>query len=143
MNFIESISGASHLLLVETLVAPLGQVNMPSYAGAEKGDPPRFVQWSNQDGTINANLDSIPSQANRIEPIFSKYPDLVPESKVVYPNATLGLGDVPHRAADPAIRYFFAKELEALAKGDAQAIAKRNPTALLHCYLDSGILVPQ
>lgn len=137
MSFIQSISTTSHLLLVETLAAPLGQVNMPSYAGEEKGDPPRFVKWSNQDGTINANLDSIPSQANRIEPIFSKFPDLVPDSKVVYPNVTLGLVDVPHRAADPAIRYFFAKELEALAKGDAQPLAKRNPTALLFGLWDS------
>jgi CRISPR-associated protein Csb1 len=62
---------------------------------------------------------------------------LVPDSKVEYPNTTIGLVEVPHRAADPAIRYYFGTELDALADGDAVPLAKRNPTALLYGLWDS------
>ena len=50
MNFIESIANATHLVLTENLAAPLGQANMPSYAGEKDGDPPRFVTWRGKDG---------------------------------------------------------------------------------------------
>jgi CRISPR-associated protein Csb1 len=132
MNFIESIANATHLLLTEDLKAPLGQANMPSYAGEKEGDPPRFVTWLGKDGSVNALLDSIQSQANRIEPIFAKFPELVPASTVKYPNGTvLSLLEEPHRAAAPLIRYHVTAELEALKAGDAAPLAKRNPTALL------------
>src|SRR2546422_11452059 len=131
MKLIEDIEKATHLLLTEKLIAPLGQVNMPSYAGEKDGAPPQFVTWVSKDGFINATLDSIQSQMNRIEPIFAKFPELVPDTKVVYPNVTLGLVEVPHRAADPAIRYHFADEIEALAAGKSEPLAKPNPTSLV------------
>jgi CRISPR-associated protein Csb1 len=125
------------LVLTEKLIAPLGQVAPPSYAGERKGDPPRYVEWKSDDGRLNALLDSIQSQANRIEPIFANYPDLVPDIKVVYPDKAVSLVNVPHRAADATLKYHFRDELTALHKGDMVPLGKRNGTALLFGLYDS------
>jgi CRISPR-associated protein Csb1 len=130
-ELLNNIEKSTYLLLTEKLVAPLQRVNMPSYAGAKKGEQ-CFVTWKSPNGSINAQLDSIQSQANRIEPVFEQYAELVPAIQVEYPNGTkLPLLEEPHRAAAPMIRYYFTSELEALKGGDAAPLARRNPTALI------------
>jgi CRISPR-associated protein Csb1 len=96
------------------------------------------VEWESNDGHLNALIDSIQSQANRMEPIFSDYPELVPDIKVVYPDGTtVTLVRVPHRAADATLKYYFQDELAALHKGDPVPLGKRNGTALLFGLYDS------
>src|SRR5438067_2196895 len=127
MTLLEAISDAAVVMLMvtEQVTAPLGQIAPPSYA-AERADEKksRYVQWESSDGRLNALVDSIQSQANRMEPIFANYPELVPDIKVVYPNKTVTLLDVPHRAADATLKYHFKDELASLAKGDPVPLAK-------------------
>ena len=87
-----------------------------------------------------AVVDSVQSQANRLEAIFKKdpYNKLVPQVVVNHMN----LLDLGHRAADAVVRYSSAnpsirKALEAAAKGDFTLLAKVNPTALLLGVWDS------
>jgi CRISPR-associated protein Csb1 len=137
MSFIDKIKHAVAVKITETLVSVQQSVKMPSYAGERGKDEGKYPTWNGQNGTVNALLDTVQSQNNRIEPMFHAYPELVPSSKVVYPSETISLTEVPNRAGDPAIRYHFANELEELAAGNAEPLAKRNPTALIFGLWDS------
>jgi CRISPR-associated protein Csb1 len=138
MTFINNVKNAVALKVTENLVSLYPYVKMPSYAADKNSDVSRYPAWSaGENGTVNALLDSVQSQNNRIEPIFNMYPELVPASTVVYPSKTIMLTEVPHRASDPAIRYHFATELEQLAAGKPKPLAKRNPTALIFGLWDS------
>jgi len=129
MKFVEQVKQAKAIRVTESLVSMSSSVKLPSYAG-DKGQDARFVTWGN-----DAVLDSVQSQANRIEVVFRQYPDLVPATQVVYPDQTVALVEVPHRAADPAISYYFRKELEALTS-KPELLAKRAPTAFLFGLCD-------
>lgn len=104
-------------------------------------------------------VDSIPSQANRIEPAFARIADgkLVP--KVII-SAELGQGEDPeqkllleagHRVADALVRFStlspdVTKAIEALKRGDALPLGKLAPTSLLFGMWDSretGVKVPR
>jgi CRISPR-associated protein Csb1 len=130
MSLMKEIENATYLVLTEELYSPTHQVTMPSYAGDREGEQ-KFVTWKDTNG-MNAMLDSVQSQANRMEPIFKTYDDLVPATVVKYPNGSeKSLLDISHRCADPLIRYHFDDELRELKAGNAVRLAKRNPTALL------------
>jgi len=134
MNFIDMVKQSKAVRVTESLVSVNQTVKLPSYAGESKsGKGPRYVTWGDKDS--NAVLDSVQSQANRIEAIFTEYKDLVPATQVVYPDCTIPLVEVPHRGADPAISYYFRKELDALTKAPG-ALAKLNPTAFLFGICD-------
>ncbi len=138
MALIENLKNAVAVKVTETLVSVQPYVKMPSYAGDKNSDASKYPTWSTgKNGAVNALLDSVQSQNNRIEPIFNKYPELVPASKVVYPGTTITLTEVQNRAGDPAIRYHFAAELDQLVAGNPEPLAKRNPTALIFGLWDS------
>ena len=92
-------------------------------------------------------IDSIGSQANRMEPIFKKepYAKLVPQQKIEMKNGeTVHLLDVGHRAADAAVR--FSKTLgpqlwaafEMIKKQhDCSTLARLAPTSLVFGVWDS------
>jgi CRISPR-associated protein Csb1 len=99
------------------------------------------------DGTKVATVDSVGSQANRMEPIFAEDPDL---QKLV-PQVTIDAGsghavsimEAGHRLGDAVVR---ASELGAeaaaafasfQATGDATAIARLAPTSLVFGVWDS------
>jgi CRISPR-associated protein Csb1 len=133
MTFVEKIKQAKAIRVTESLVSMSSSVKLPSYAGEKSGtksDSPKFVTWSN-----NAVLDSVQSQANRIEAIFTQYPELVPATQVVYPDKSVPLVEVPHRAADPAISYYFKEELDSLTS-EPELLAKRAPTSFLFGLCD-------
>src|SRR5947209_7273678 len=138
MMFVDKARNAVAVKVTETLTSIQSSVKMPSYAGDKNKDDSKYPTWTGQNG-VNAVLDSVPSQGNRMEPVFAQYPELVPASTVVYPSTTVALTEVPNRAADPAIRYLFANELEQLAAGNAEPLAKRNPTALVFGLWDSRV----
>ena len=92
-------------------------------------------------------IDSIGSQANRIEPIFKQapYAALVPELVVKMKNGDMvNILDAGHRAADALVR--FSKNLgpklwaafdEIKTKGDCSTLAKLAPTSLIFGVWDS------
>jgi CRISPR-associated protein Csb1 len=103
------------------------------------------------DGTKVALIDSVGSQANRIEPIFQRSPfsSLVPQVRVAYgdpakqTDGAVNLLDVGHRLGDALLRCTpLREEVQAafaalLRSGDATAIARLAPTSLVFGVWDS------
>lgn len=107
------------------------------------------------DGTKVATIDSVGSQANRIEPIFkySPYADLVPQIKIeLYSKEEDGvthvenrsLFDLAHRSADavvystPQLFPEIEKAFRALKRrGDAAPLCRLAPTSLIFGVWDS------
>ena len=96
-----------------------------------------------KDGRRVATLDSVQSQANRMEQVFSDtHRDAVPEVTVTAGERTVHLTELPHRVADAAIRVSDLQEeiraaFEAYDAGDPLPIAKLGPTALVFGAWDS------
>lgn len=103
------------------------------------------------DGTKVVTVDSVGSQANRMEPIFGEGPGGDPELSKLVPQITIDIGngkrvsvlDAGHRLGDAIVRSSALKD-EArqafegfLATGDATAIAKLGPTSLVFGVWDS------
>ncbi len=89
-------------------------------------------------------IDSVGSQANRIEPIFAKekYAELVPQVIVKAGEKSVNLLEAGHRAGDAIVRCSgLQKELQdafkTLLKGNAEPLAKIAPTSLVFGVWDS------
>jgi CRISPR-associated protein Csb1 len=91
------------------------------------------------DGTRVALVDSVGSQANRMEPIFAAAPfdALVPQITITYGNQqTVSIMEAGHRLGDALIRSTALKDdaraaFLALQRGDALPAAKLAPTSLV------------
>jgi CRISPR-associated protein Csb1 len=99
------------------------------------------------DGTKVATVDSVGSQANRIEPIFGSDADLrslIPQTAIEFEGGrSVSVLEAGHRLGDAIVRSSTLKE-EAqaafhsfLLTGDATAIAKLAPTSLVFGVWDS------
>jgi CRISPR-associated protein Csb1 len=100
-------------------------------------------------------IDSIPSQANRIEPAFETIADgkLVPRVvvKVEKTGEEVNLLSAGHRAADAIVRFStlrpkIEEAFEARLKGDSLPLAKIAPTSLVFGAWDSrggGLKIPR
>ena len=98
------------------------------------------------DGSKVVTIDSVGSQANRMEPIFKRpqYSQLVPRINIEYGNGkVISILDAGHRLGDALIR---STELQERAQkafkllldaNDASAIAKLAPTSLVFGVWDS------
>lgn len=117
--------------------------------GADK-DKSKFQGGYNidtfDDGTNVVLIDSVGSQANRIEPIFAEngYADLVPQVIVTFPSKGLRLNllNANHRAADAIVRCSaFEQDLRSafqeVQRGNAEELAKIAPTSLVFGVWDS------
>lgn len=96
------------------------------------------------DGTNIALVDSVGSQANRIEPLFKAgdYATLVPQIIIKAGEKLINLLDAGHRAGDAIVRCSsLQSELQpafkALLQGDATPLAKIAPTSLVFGVWDS------
>lgn len=98
------------------------------------------------DGTKVATIDSVGSQANRMEPIFKQadYAALIPQIEIEYAhNKRISILEVGHRLGDALIRSSELKdEAQAAFKalldsGNAKPIAKLAPTSLVFGVWDS------
>ena len=120
----------------------------PTYAAAENRSPYNIDELA--DGTKVCTIDSVGSQANRIEPIFKRppYSQLVPQIEIVYGNdKKISIFDAGHRLGDAIIRTSksgafnlpqAAREaFEEFLRGDATGIAKLAPTSLVFGVWDS------
>ena len=98
------------------------------------------------DGTRVATVDSVGSQANRMEPVFEEepYAALVPQVTITYGNdRSVSILEAGHRLGDALIRSTaLAEEANAafrtfLDTGDAAAVARLAPTSLVFGVWDS------
>lgn len=96
-----------------------------------------------KDGTKTVTLDSVQSQANRMEASFhGELKDWVPQIRLTAGDRALWLTELPHRVADASIR---ASDLgsevrtafEAYEAGDPLPMARLGPTALIYGAWDS------
>ena len=124
----------------------------PTYAYPDKS-PYRYCIDQLSDGTKVAQVDSVGSQANRMEPMFKKSdagrPDnprakLVPQVEIVLDDTrTVSILDAGHRLGDAIVRSSELKDVAQkafqllLEKGDATALAKLAPTSLVFGAWDS------
>ncbi len=96
------------------------------------------------DGTSVCLIDSVGSQANRIEPMFAKpdYAALVPQILITAGSRTLNLLEAGHRAGDAIIRCSslqadLQEAFRAVLAGDALPLARVAPTSLVFGVWDS------
>lgn len=118
----------------------------PTYPAPERG-PHRFgtpyTVNETKEGTRICDLDSVQSQANRMETAFtSDLADLVPQHMVQAGNHRVALTELPHRIADASIR---ATDLAgnihdgmlAISAGNPVPLATIAPTSLIYGVWDS------
>lgn len=123
----------------------------PTYAPPEgfRGDWPGYNIDTFPDGSSVCLVDSVGSQANRLEPLFKEEPyrGLVPQVIIKLATKTgeeleVNLLDAGHRAADAVVRYSdlatqLREAFEALARGNATRLARLAPTSLVFGVWDS------
>src|SRR5919202_1970973 len=141
--------GPAALVIREHLMPVEGRDGVlfpPTFAAAE--DKTKFPGGYNIDGPSDGPnvclIDSVGSQANRIEPTFAKekYAGLVPQVVVKAGEKTVNLLEAGHRAGDAVVRCSaLQKELQdafkAVLRGDAEPLAKIAPTSLVFGVWDS------
>src|SRR2546421_691314 len=103
-----SAEGPAALVLRQYLVPVEGAdgVLFPSTFAAGDGFPGGYNIDSAPDGTNVCLIDSVGSQANRIEPLFKddKYKALVPQVTVKAGEKTVSILEAGHRAGDAIVR---------------------------------------
>lgn len=89
-------------------------------------------------------IDSVGSQANRMEPLFKEdqYSDLVPQIVVQAGDKPVNLLEAGHRAGDALVRCSalqteLQNAFKSVLKGDAEPLAKTAPTSLVFGVWDS------
>jgi CRISPR-associated protein Csb1 len=149
------LKGAVALHLRERLVpveGPDGVVFPPTYAFEDNRRVPYQIDELS-DGTKVAQVDSVGSQANRMEPLFKAPPPgrgdnplaaLVPQVTISLDgDRSVSILDVGHRLGDAICRSSALAEkvqqafTDLQTKGDATAIAKLAPTSLVFGVWDS------
>lgn len=142
-------TGPAALVVREELIPVDGRDGVfypATYAAAE--DKSKFAGGYNidtfPDGSNVCLIDSVGSQANRIEPIFSRppYSKLIPQIEIVAGEKVVNLLEAGHRAGDAIVRCSELKtELNAAFKqvlqGNVEALAKIAPTSLVFGVWDS------
>jgi CRISPR-associated protein Csb1 len=126
----------------------------PTFAAAEGGGRAGYnidsLDPNDPKAPRIAIIDTVGSQANRMEPLFkgangdsTPYSRLVPQIEVKAGNKIINLLDAGHRAADAIVRYSMlgSKLREAFdtyqGSGDATLLAKIAPTSLVFGAWDS------
>lgn len=129
-----------HLMPVEGLDGVL----FPATFAAGDNFPGGYNIDEFPDGRNVCLIDSVGSQANRIEPLFAKseYVGLVPQIVVKAGDKSVNLLDAGHRAGDAIVRCSALQQdlqdaFKAVLKGDARPLAKIAPTSLVFGAWDS------
>lgn len=99
-----------------------------------------------EDGTNVCQIDSVGSQANRMEPIFKleRYKHLIPQVHIETEETRLHILDAGHRAADAIVRFstplnsqLHRAFLSLQKSGDAESLARIAPTSIVFGAWDS------
>jgi len=149
--------GTAAIVLREYLVPVEGSdgIFFPATYASQQGadrDKTKFQGGYNidkfEDGSNVVSVDSVGSQANRIEPIFAEkgYADLVPQVVVTFPTKGLRLNllNANHRAADAIVRCSaFEQDLQVAfqetQRGNTEKLAQLAPTSLVFGAWDSRV----
>ena len=144
----EWVSGGPSALVMREHLAPVEGANEPflppTYAGTGSEGSSYCIDTLS-DGTRICLVDSVGSQANRMEPVFAKPPHagLVPQITITADAQKRNLCEVGHRAGDALLRHSdiyprVSKALDALkSRNDARELAKVAPTSLVFGVWDS------
>ena len=141
------ISGnATALVLREYLIPAEGNDSPffpPTFAGTGS-DSSSYCMDNMKDGTQTCLIDSVGSQANRMEPVFTKepYSRLVPQIIIKAGDEEVNLCDVGHRAADALLRHSSIEQdiqtaLTDLGRNNRVTLAKMAPTSFVFGLWDS------
>ena len=138
--------GVAALVLREHLIPSEGRDSPffpPTFAGTGS-EASSYCIDTMKDGTQTCLIDTVGSQANRMEPIFSKkpYSKLVPQVVIKGGGRKINLCDVGHRAADALLRHSSISQkieeaLRDLANGNPVTLAKIAPTSFVFGLWDS------
>lgn len=145
-----SDDGPAALVIVEPLQSVVEEdavIFPPTYA-PELGSSNKKAEYvidTLKDGRNVCQVDSVGSQANRIEPIFKlpNYDKLVPQVTIeVAEGYKVNLLDAGHRAADAIVRFSsladrLTQGFKGWLSGDASKLASIAPTSLLFGSWDS------
>lgn len=138
--------GPAALVVREYLMPVEGTdgVLFPATFAAGDNFPGGYNIDSDPNGTNVCLIDSVGSQANRIEPIFAKekYAGLIPQIAVKAGDKLVSILEAGHRAGDAIVRCSdLQKDLHdaflAVLNGDAAPMAKIAPTSLVFGVWDS------
>jgi CRISPR-associated protein Csb1 len=138
-------SQAVALSFREVLCPASGEVIFPpTYAPASKGEKSGYNISPTRTGNV-CTMDSVGSQANRMEPLFMEedYRHLVPQVTVKAGALNANLLKIGHRLADAAIRFSDLQDaireafLAYRERGNATSMAKIGPTSLVFGVWDS------
>jgi CRISPR-associated protein Csb1 len=138
--------GPSALVIREYLMPVEGKdgVVFPATFAAGDGFSGGYNVDSFPDGKNVCLIDSVGSQANRIEPLFAsgKYAGLVPQIIVMAGTKKVNLLEAGHRAGDAivrcsALRDELQKAFKAVQEGNAEPLSKIAPTSLVFGVWDS------
>lgn len=141
-----SDEGPAALVIREHLMPIDGPdgVIFPATFAAGDGFPGGYNIDTFPDGSNVCLIDSIGSQANRIEPLFmhDKYQHLVPQIVIRAGEREVNLLEVGHRAGDAFARCSRLQErlkeaFQASARGNVEPLAKIAPTSLVFGVWDS------
>lgn len=149
--WLKSGSSAAALVIRQWLVPVEGKgavIFPPTYATP---DGKKETEWLGynidrlDDGSSICQMDSVGSQANRMEAIFKQapYSKLVPQVVIQSDKKKINLLDVGHRAADAIVRFSSIRsELESAFRdlrdnGNAEPLAKIAPTSIVFGSWDS------
>jgi CRISPR-associated protein Csb1 len=141
--------GPVALVLREHLIPVEGEdgvVFPPTFAAAE--DKSKFPGGYNvdvgPDGSNVCILDTVGSQANRIEPLFaeSPYRELIPQVVIKAGSRQVSLLEAGHRAGDAIVRCTelqadLKAAFESALRGDAEPLARIAPTSIVFGVWDS------
>jgi CRISPR-associated protein Csb1 len=139
-------NGPAALVVREYLMPVEGQdgVLFPATFAAGDGFLGGYNIDGDPDGTNVCLIDSVGSQANRIEPMFmeERYRGLVPQIVVKAGEKEVNLLEAGHRAGDAIVRCSELQQalqdaFKALLKGDAEPLARIAPTSLVFGVWDS------
>ncbi len=145
----DSVDAPAAIVLREYLTPAEGKGGVffpPTFAAAEnsKEFPGGYNINELGQGENVCLIDSVGSQANRIEPMFATgdYATLVPQLVVEAGEKKVSILEAGHRAGDAIVRCTELKDalqkaFQALKKGDAVPLAKLAPTSLVFGVWDS------
>ena len=138
--------GPAAIVIREWLMPVEGEdgVVFPATFAAGDGFSGGYNIDTDASGNSIALIDSVGSQANRIEPLFMEEPynGLVPQINVVAGEKTVNILEAGHRAGDALLRCSSMQEelqqaFQHVLKGDASPMAKVAPTSLVFGVWDS------
>ena len=157
-TFADNPDGPVGLHLRESLLpveGPGSVIFPPTYAAENRQSKPGYNIDQLSDGTKLATIDSVGSQANRMEPVFlaakagrpeNPRAGLIPQIEIVYDkekDKSASILEAGHRLGDAVIRSTELKQRaqeafrELLDRDDAAPLAKLAPTSLVFGVWDS------